>query len=160
MSKRKAYRPRPIISDPLTFLRPASAEDKARVMLRFHTAIENIRVGQHPGVDDWRDLSDAVNVVETLALGMHKLVPAEVMPDINAAIQGMVKASVRFRAGQGMRLDAPGLEALRNVLSMYSQCLDGFTAREMAMARAETELRVRAALRRKDLGHDAKVVAL
>jgi len=92
-------------------------------------------------------MSDVVNTVETLALGMGKLVPAEVMPDVNEAIASMVKAARRFQAGQGMRLDAAGLAALRGVLDVYEQCLDGLTAREMAVAQAETQLRVNALLR-------------
>jgi hypothetical protein len=91
--------------------------------------------------------SDAINTVETLALVLRKLDPAEVMPTVNAAIAAMVGAASRFKAGQGMRVDGPGLEALRDVVGIYEQCLQGLTAREMAMAQAETQRRVNALLR-------------
>jgi hypothetical protein len=142
MRKRSNYRPKSVISNPLTMLRPATKAEKDSVMLRFRSSLATLTTGKHPGGEEWRDMSDAINTVETLALGMGKLVPAEVMPDVNEAIASMVKAARRFQTGQGMRLDSAGLAALRNVLDVYEQCLDGLTAREMAVAQAETQRRV------------------
>jgi hypothetical protein len=150
MRKRSKYRPKTVITDPLTLLRPASAEDKAKVLLTFYTSLDEVANGRHPGVDKWRNLSDAINTVQTLALSMHKLVPAEVMPCVNAAIEGMVHAHRRYKAGQGMRLDGAGLQALREVVDIYAQCLDGLSAREMAMAQAETQRRVNELLNAKE----------
>lgn len=158
MRKRSRYRPKAVIVDPLTLLRPASPDAKAKVMLRFLTALDHIARGEHPGEDDWRDLSDAINTVETLALHLGKLDPSEVMPVVNAAIAGMVGAANRYRAGQGMRLDAAGLEALRDVIDIYGQCLDSLTEHEMAMAQAETQRRVHALLRAKQ--QRAEVISL
>lgn len=149
MRKRSKYRPRAVVTNPLTFIQPATAQDKARVMLTFLSALDAMANGDHPGADEWGSLSDAINTVETLALGMGKLVPSEVLPDITAAIEGMVHASRRFKAGQGARLDGPGLQALRRVIDIYGQCLDGLTSREMAMAQAETQRRVNALLHSK-----------
>ena len=156
--KRSKYRPRAVITNPLTILQPATAEDKAKVMLTFLTALDDMAGGRAPGVEEWRSLSDAINTVETLALGMGKLVPSEVMPDVNAAIEAMVHASRRIKAGQGARLDGPGLQALRRVVDIYGQCVDGFTDREMAMAMAETQRRVNELLRREADGKE--IIAL
>lgn len=158
MRKRSSYRPKAVITNPLTILRPATKAEKDGVMLRFRSSLATLTTGRHPGELEWRDMSDAVNTVETLALRMGKLVPAEVMPDVNEAIASMVKAARRFQAGQGMRLDAAGLAALRSVLDVYEQCLDGLTAREMAVAQAETQRRVRALLRMHAV--DAQVVQI
>jgi len=142
-------RPRSVISDPLSLLRPATPEQRMKVMLRFRTALATIETGEHPGIDEWRDLSDAINTVETLCLHQHKLVPQEVMPTINAAIAAMVEAARRYQAGKGMRFSGPGMHALRDVLDIYEQCLEGLTEREMALAQAETQRRVHALLRRR-----------
>ena len=158
MRKRSKYRPRSVITDPLSLMRPADPERKRSVMARFDSALLAIACGRHPGVAEWRDLSDAINTVETMALGMGKLVPAEVMPHVTQAIEGMVHASRRFKDGQGMRLDAQGLKALRSVLDIYQQCLDGFTEHEMAQAQAETQRRVNALLNSKH--QRAEVIAL
>jgi hypothetical protein len=147
--KRKAYRPRPVITDPLSLLRPADPARRGAVLLRFLTALDTLARGEHPGEAEWRDLSDAINTVETLALTLHKLDPHEVMPRVNAAIAALVGAAKRYRAGQGMRLDAPGLQALRAVIDVYGQCLEALTEREMALAQAETQRRVNQLLRSK-----------
>lgn len=158
MRKRSRYRPRAVISNPLTLIQPPTREQKAVVMLIFLTALDAMANGDHPGVEEWRSLSDAVNCIETLALHFGKLDPAEVMPVINRAIEGMVKASKRFKAGQGMRFDAAGLQALREVVDIYGQCLDGFTAHEMAQAQAETQRRINLLLA--DKNPRADVIAL
>lgn len=156
--KRSAYRPRPVMTDPLALMRPATKDQRDRVMGQFLSSLETMARGSHPGEDEWRSLSDAVNTVETLALHLHKLDPAEVMPTVNAAIAATVAAARRFQAGQGMRLDAPGLQALRDVLAIYEQALEGLTEREMAMAQAETQRRVNALLHSKK--PSAEVIAL
>jgi hypothetical protein len=155
---RKKYRPKPVISDPLSLLRAADPGRSRAVMARFQSALMAMAFGKYPGEAEWRDLSDAINTVETLTLGQGKLVPAEVMPDVNAAIAGMVGAAKRFKAGQGMRLDATGLQGLRRVLDIYEQCLEGLTEREMAMAQAETQIRVNRLLKSKT--RSAEVIAL
>jgi hypothetical protein len=149
MSARKRYRPRPVMTDPLSLLRPADPARRNAVILRFLTALDDMARGNHPGEAEWRDLSDAVNTVETLTLTLGKLAHAEVMPIVNQAIAGMVGAANRFKAGQGMRLDAAGLEALRTVIDIYRQCCEGLTEREMCMAQAETQRRVNELLRSK-----------
>lgn len=142
--KRSSYRPRAVISDPLSLMRPAGKQQRDLLMARYLAAVEMISRGKHPGPQEWRDLSDVINTVETLAVCLRKLEVDEVMPSVNAAIAAMVDAARRYEAGKGMRFDAQGLEAVRDVIAMYGQCLDGLTEREMAMARAETELRIKA----------------
>lgn len=156
--KRSAYRPRPVMANPLAVFAPAPKAERDRLMTRFLTALHAMASGRHPGEAEWRDLSDAINTTETLALHLGKLNPAEVMPTVNAAIAAMVSAAKRFQAGQGMRLDAPGLQALRDVLAIYEQCLDGLTEREMALAQAETQRRVSALLHSRK--PSAQVIAL
>lgn len=158
MRKRSAYRPKPVLLNPLAAMQPAPKAQRDAVMLRFTTALQEIASGRHPGEAEWRDLSDAINTVETLALHLHKLQPVEVMPTVNSAIAAMVGAAKRFQAGQGMRVDGPGLEALRDVLAIYQQCLEGLTEREMSQAQAETQRRVNALLRSKT--PSAEVIAL
>lgn len=148
--KRSAYRPKPVISDPLSLLRPADPKRRDAVLLRFLSSLDAMACGSHPGEEEWRDLSDAINTVQTLALSLQKLDAAETMPIVNAAISAMVGAANRFKAGQSMRLDAPGLQAMRDVVDVYRQCLEGLTEREMAIAQAETQLRVNKLLHAKN----------
>lgn len=160
MRKRSKYRPGTVMTDPLLLLKPASKADRDALMLRFLTALETVAAGSHPGESEWRDLADAINTVETLAVNLGKLVPGEVMPTVNAAIAAMVVASKRYLAGQGMRVDGPGLQALRDVVAIYGECLERLTGREMAVAGHETVKRMEALLRRRATDPDSKVIAL
>lgn len=154
MSSRKRYRPRPVMTDPLSLLRPVATGQRDAVILRFLSALESMARGEHPGEAEWRDLSDATNTVETLALTLGKLHHAEVMPIVNQAIAGMVHAANRFRAGKGMRLDAAGLDALRTVIDIYRQCCEGLTEREMCVAQSVTQRRINALLNAKKPNHE------
>jgi hypothetical protein len=158
MKKRSRYRPRPLLTDPLVLLRPANAQEKAAVMLNFLTALEAMARGDHPGENEWRSLSDAINTVEVLCLTMHKLIPCEVMPTVNAAIAAMVEAANRYKAGQRMGVSGPGLQALRDVVAIYGQCVDELTSHEMAEAQRLTQKRVHEILRAKKPNHE--VIAL
>lgn len=157
-ARRKAYRPKSVMTNPLAMMRPASQDQRDRVLMRFLSALDAMARGEYPGEAEWRDLSDAINTVETLAVTLRKLQPAEAMPLVNAAIAAMVGAAKRFKAGQGMRLDAAGLQALRDVVDVYRQCLEGLTEREMAQAQAETQRRVNLLLRSNKPSHE--VIAL
>jgi hypothetical protein len=94
MKKRSKYKPRPVITDPLSFMRPASKDRQDAVMLSFYTALHELTNGNHPGTEEWRTLSDAINTTETLATHLEKLDAHEVMPLVNAAIAGMVAAAI------------------------------------------------------------------
>lgn len=159
MRKRSKYRPRMVLTDPLSLLRPASKEQRNAVMLKFLTALHELSNGRDPGPEEWRSLSDAINTLETMATppegsDLKPLLSArEVMPIVNAAIAGMVSASNRFKAGKGMRLDYAGLEALRDVVAIYGQCLESLTEREMSLAQSETQRRVNEIYRGKQEHH-------
>lgn len=156
--KKKAYRPRAVLTDPLALLRPAQPAQRLAVMTRFYTALDMLAHAADPGREEWRDLSDAINTVETLALHMGRLDPAATMPTVNSAITAMVAASVRFNAGLRMGFSGAGLTALRRVVEVYDECASRLTEHEMATAQAITQRRVHAILAGKARTHD--VVAL
>lgn len=111
-------------------------------MVQFLTALDMLARESGAGIDEWRALADCVNTVETLVL-QGKLLRAEVMPTIEACTQAMCAAGERYQEGGGMHVEPSGLQALRDVVAIYQQCLDGLTEREMAVATQETIRRVR-----------------
>lgn len=143
---RKAYRPRPTIN-PLAMLRPASVADRVSIEARFCSALQAMTSGSHPGPEEWRDLSDAINTVETMVVCTGHLDAGEVMPVVCQAIEAMVAASRRWRAGQGMRLDAAGIAALRQVIGIYVECMGRLTELEMYQAQVLTGKRLALAMR-------------
>jgi len=139
--KRSAYRPKPIMTNPLAYLTPAAASDAQALMLVFYTALESLAAGQNPGVDEWRSLADACNTLETL-VSIGTLQHDEIMPMIRRAADAMTLASRCYHDGKAMRIDGAGLEALRDVVDAYRQCIETLTAREMFLAQIETGRRV------------------
>lgn len=135
---RKAYKPRPVIQNPLVFLQPAVQADQTRLLNRAYGALEWMVNGKDPQPEGWRDCADVVNVIETMALHTGQLVADEVRADVLTAGNSMRAAERRFKAGQGLRLDGPGIQAMREVLEVYAQALAGLTAMEMERVFAET----------------------
>lgn len=154
--KGKAYRPI-ITKHPLMrVLPPAPAAASALLMTRFRSALRMIEAGQHPGADEWRELADVINTLEML-VNMSELDHDEVMPCVDQAIKGMAEAAIRWRAGEPLRLDQAGLNAVRDALAIYEQCLAGLSGATMAQARRETDRRINAVRRGK---RDDRVIAV
>lgn len=143
---RKAYRPKPVLPNPLASMRPLPIEKRRSILLSFHTSLATIERGQHPGIAEWRDLADLVNICETF-MRQGKLLRDEIAPSIGLATEAMCEAGERFKQGRAMRLSGAGLVALRFLIDVHDQCLEGFTEREVALAVAETQ-RVVLALQR------------
>lgn len=140
--KGKRHRPfEPVAS--LLFIAPAPPNQAEALLARFRSALQMLATSADPGQDEFRDLADAINTVETLALEMGKLIPDEVMPTVNAAIDAMAAAAKRWRDGHRLGLSGPGLQAARDVIDIYGQCLEGLTGMEMKRAQLLTEARMR-----------------
>lgn len=135
-SPRKAYRPRPVLLDALTRLQPASAQQRSDVLMKFHTALDAMARGAHPGPAEWRDMADAINTLEALTQTMGLLQGSATMPTVDAAKAAMVAAERRYRHSGRAGVDGTGLQALRDALGMYQQCATGFTQHAMARAQA------------------------
>jgi hypothetical protein len=129
-------------SDPLAAFRPVDKERRDMAVARFRSALDAVMRGASPDEHDWRLLADVVNLVETLADDMGKLPVDQAKPHLDSASEAMVAAARRWRAGQGMRLDAPGVQALRRVIDIYEQCLELLTERVMDQARERTQKRL------------------
>jgi len=155
MRKRSKYKPKPVITNPLVLLQPAKREQQQKLLMRALSALESITQCREPSVEDWRDLSDIVNVVE-VAADRGNLKHEEVMPSVNAAIEAMCEAHDRFNAGKPMRMSGAGINALRALIQVYAELLNGLTGFEMELLLSQTRALVR---RLQTKGH-GKVIVL
>jgi hypothetical protein len=137
--KRRTHYP-----NPLAMLMPAPKSQRDALMLRFYSALEAISKGSAPGQEEWRDLADACNVLETLV--EQKRLPIEASEAIEKSISALHDAAIRYRQGKAIRLSATGLQALRDTLVMYEQCLALLTERQMHQAAEATAKRLRDAI--------------
>ena len=98
----------------------------------FQSALLTITAGRKPTQEEWRELADCPNTLEAL-VDLGKLT-REVMPIVEAALAALAACAERFIAGQSLRLDGPGLDAMRRCIELYEECAAHLDVWEMAQA--------------------------
>jgi hypothetical protein len=126
-----------------------------------------IKEGEKPTTDDWRVVSDAVNIMETLVNNGPWLDcdgdPVEIKDEsgqLQDAVKALAMAGKRHRAGGNIRLDGEGIFACAAVLHVYRDLLEALPARTMIKAHRETERRIHEILAGKKKPHDVEVMDL
>jgi hypothetical protein len=136
-------------------------------LTRMHGGLEALEKAPVPTTDDWRVVSDAVNIMETLVNNGPWFDcdgdPVEItdasglLPD---AVTAMAMAGKRHKNGGNIRLDGAGIQAVRGVLADYGDLLEDLPARTMIKAHRETERRIHEILAGKKKPHDVEVMDL
>lgn len=125
-------------------------------LLRMRAGLHAIEKEPEPTRDDWRVLSDCVNLMETLIEMGHIKDDSGLLPD---AIAGLAKAGKRSVKGGHIRLDAAGIAAVRAALEDYEMCLENIPHRVMVECHRLTEQRIRDILAGKKKPHDVEIVS-
>lgn len=137
---------------------PLDTEKRQYQLLRMYEGLRALEIAPEPSVEDWRVISDAVNLMETLILEM------KICEDSNGllmdAITAMAKAGQRNLAGGVIRLDGPGIQAVRAVLSDYADVLEVLSARTMVRCHRLTEKRIHDILEGRKRPHDVEITRL
>ena len=146
---------------------PLAEHLRRHQLTRMHQGLEAMEKAPQPTTDDWRVVSDAVNIMETLVNngpwfdcdgGPVEITDASgLLPD---AVTAMAMAGKRHKAGGNIRLDGAGIQAVRNVLADYGDLLEVLPARTMIKAHRETERRIHEILAGKKKPHDVTVMDL
>ncbi len=123
---------------------PAPEEKRERMLATLRSAMVTITQGKHPTEEEWRVLSDLVNMIETMEV-RGNMDRADTTEHMTGAMKGMVLAANRYREGKAMRLDGEGVRHLSALLEIYAQTLEEFSERESLEIILETSDRVRAA---------------
>lgn len=142
---------------------PMPAATQRHQITRMADALTEMMTAPNPGREAWRVLSDAVNLLETLMLcgeapvkdasgktvGSHwrgcdgdPVEIADTSGLLQDAIAAMHRAGDRLAQGKPMRLDGPGLAAVRAVLEDYQTALEALPARTMVRCHRNTEKRM------------------
>ena len=131
MRKRSAYKPRAALVNPLTLLEPLNKDQQQALLLRCYSALNSMTQGARAEPNDWRDIADVLNIVETMALHTGHLTPGPIVPALEQVRDAMQAAQSRYQRGLGLRLDAMGLGAVRFVLEIYAEAMNVITAADM-----------------------------
>lgn len=134
---------------------PLPEAKRRHQMLRMLGGLASIEKGERPSRDDWGVLSDCTNLMETFVLaGIAADDDGLVMDGITA----LAMAGRRAVAGGQIRLDGPGIVAMRSLLEDYAGLLEVLPARTVIDCHRKTERRIRAILDGKRAPHDVEVV--
>ena len=146
---------------------PLPEELRRHQLTRMHGGLEAMEKAPAPTTDDWRVVSDAVNIMETLVNNGPWLDcdgdPVEITDAsglLQDAVTAMAMAGKRHKDGGNIRLDGAGIQAVRGVLADYSDLLEALPARTMIKAHRDTERRIHEILAGKKQPHDVTVMKL
>lgn len=136
---------------------PMPAEYRTHQLTRMYEGLHSLEKADEPSTDDWRVVSDAVNMLETLVVEM------KVCDDDSGLLMDAVRALAvagqrHKREGKPIRLDGPGIQAVRAVLASYSELLEVLPARTMYRCHRLTEKRIHSILDGRTRPHDVEIV--
>lgn len=120
---------------------PMPAEYRRHQLTRMYEGLDSMVHGDAPTPEDWGVVSDAVNMLETMVLEMK--ICEDQDGTLNEAVRALALAGQRQkREGKPIRLDGPGIEAVRTVLASYADLLETLPARVMYRCHRLTEKRL------------------
>jgi len=137
---------------------PLPESYRVHQLTRMYQGLHSIETADEPSRDDWRLVSDAVNLVETLVLEMKVCEDANGL--LNDAVEALAHAGKRNLEGKPIRLDGKGMQAVRSILSDYAELLESLPARTMIRCHRLTEKRIVEILMGKRQPHDVEVAEL
>lgn len=137
---------------------PLTQEKRQYQLLRMYEGLRALEIAPEPSTEDWRVVSDAVNLMETLILEMK--ICEDTSGLLMDAITAMAKAGQRNLAGGAIRLDGPGIQAVRAVLRDYAELIEVLPARTMVRCHRLTEKRILDILHGKLRPHDVEITRL
>lgn len=137
---------------------PLTQDKRQYQLLRMYEGLRALEIAPEPSTEDWRVVSDAVNLMETLILEMKICEDASGL--LMDAITAMAKAGQRNLAGGAIRLDGPGIQAVRAVLRDYAELIEVLPARTMVRCHRLTEKRILNILQGKLRPHDVEITRL
>jgi uncharacterized protein YyaL (SSP411 family) len=137
---------------------PLPAEYRRHQLTRMYEGLAAMEQAPSPTTDDWRVVSDAVNLMETLIEAMKVCEDASGL--LMDAITALAMAGRRNLAGGAIRLDGAGIHAVRAILEDYAALLDVLPARTMIRCHRLTEKRLHDLLDGKRKPHDVEITAM
>lgn len=136
---------------------PLSHEQRTYQLTRMYQGLRALETAENPTYNDWRVVSDALNMLETLVVDMKICEDKSgLLPD---AMRALAEAGQRNkREGKPIRLDGPGIQSVRAMLANYAELLEILPARIMYRCHRLTEKRLFEILEGKKRSYDVEIV--
>ncbi|MGB3068477.1 MAG: hypothetical protein WBC18_08015 [Ottowia sp.] len=137
---------------------PMPEAKRLHQLSRMWQGLRALEQDARPTPDDWRVVSDAVNLLETLVT-MGEVQDATGL--LHDAVRELAIAGARhLQEGKPIRLDGAGIFTIRSVLEDYAGALAALPERTMVRAHRLTEKRISEILAGKRQPHDVEVMVL
>lgn len=138
---------------------PMSQQKRTYTLTKLWAALASIEAGPAPTANDWRLCSDAVNMTETLVETLKVCEDSSGL--LHDATNALAYAALRHQeTGAPIRLDGPGIIAVRAILEDYAEAIAHLPHRTMIRCHRLTERRIREIRMGKKLSHDVQVVSI
>ena len=138
---------------------PMPEAKRRHQLTRMYGGLHSLETAPAPTPDDWRVVSDAVNLMETLVMDMQ--ICEDTSGLLSDAVAALALAGARhLETGAAIRLDGQGIQAVRAVLADYAELLGTLSERTMTECHRRTERRVAEIYAGKTRRHDVQVVAV
>lgn len=137
-------------------VQPLAIQDRINTVGKMADSMAALKLDPCPPVEDWRRLSDMVNMVHTL-VDMGEMVDSQAL--LADVFEAMVKASDRYKADQPLRFDGPGVQAMDALFQDFSTAVSVLPARTMIRCHRLTVKRLQA-IRKGQQRVSGRVVAL
>lgn len=132
-------------------------EYRTHQLTRMYEGLAAMETAPEPTTDDWRVVSDAVNLMETLIKTMK--ICEDESGLLMDAITALAMAGRRNLAGGAIRLDGAGIQAVRAILSDYASLVDVLSARTMIRCHRLTEQRIQDIMAGRKKAHDVEIMS-
>jgi len=137
---------------------PLPEQFRTHQLTMMYQGLHAMETAPAPTLDDWRVVSDAVNLMETLVVEMKVCEDSSGL--LMDSITALALAGKRNRAGGTIRMDGAGIQAVRSILSDYAELLNMLPARTMYRCHRLTEKRLHDLLDGKRRPHDVEITSL
>ena len=135
---------------------PMKEERRQYQLMVIRTALYSIERADKPSVEDWKIISQAINMMEMLVeMGFAK----DEDGLIQDAIDSMATAAQRYKDKNVMRFTGSEMNVIRGIVDDYQTMIENLDERTMIYCHRNTEMRLQNILKGKARPTDVRITA-
>ena len=135
---------------------PMKAQRRDYQMMIIRTSLASIERAKNPTTDDWKIISQAINMMEMLVeMGFAK----DEDGLIKDAIDAMASSAQRYKDKKVMRFSGNEMKVIRGIIDDYQTMIENLDERTMIHCHRKTEMRLQEILSGKKRPTDVRIPA-
>ena len=135
---------------------PMKAQRRDYQMMIIRTSLASIERAENPTTDDWKIISQAINMMEMLVeMGFAK----DEDGLIKDAIDAMASSAQRYKDKKVMRFSGNEMKVIRGIIDDYQTMIENLDERTMIHCHRKTEMRLQEILSGKKRSTDVRIPA-